>query len=131
MSISEQPQEHQVALQVLIGNLLRIGVILSALFVASGGILYLMQNGNQQPMLHTFQGEPDQLTHIPLIMQQALQGNSRALIQAGLVILIFTPISRVVFSVVVFALEKDKLYVGITLLVLLLMLYSLLGGKAA
>ena len=43
-------------------------------------------------------------------------------------LLIATPIARVALSVLVFLLERDWLYVGITLVVLALLTYSLLGG---
>lgn len=125
----QKKPEQQIAMQLLIGNLLRVGVTVSALLVLGGGLLYLMHYGAQQPILKTFAGEPDHLTHIPLIFKHALQGNSQSLIQAGLLVLILTPIARVILSVLVFALERDWLYVGITLLVLLLMVYSLLGEK--
>jgi uncharacterized membrane protein len=51
--------------------------------------------------------------------------HARGLIQLGLLLLIATPMARVAFSVIGFALEKDWFYVGITLLVLALLIYSL------
>ena len=48
-----------------------------------------------------------------------------ALILAGLLILIATPVARVVFSLVAFALERDRVYVAITAIVLLALLYSI------
>jgi uncharacterized membrane protein len=50
------------------------------------------------------------------------------MIQLGLLLLIATPVARVAFSVVAFVLERDRMYVGITLLVLAVLLFSLLGG---
>jgi uncharacterized membrane protein len=43
----------------------------------------------------------------------------------GLLLLIATPVARVAFSVIGFALEKDWMYVVITLIVLALLIYSL------
>lgn len=54
-------------------------------------------------------------------------GRGRGLIQLGLLILIATPVARVVFSVFAFAQQKDRLSVGVTLLVLAILRYSLLG----
>jgi uncharacterized membrane protein len=48
--------------------------------------------------------------------------------QLGLLLLIATPIVRVAFSAVAFALEGDKMYVLFTLLVLAVLLYSLFGS---
>jgi uncharacterized membrane protein len=53
--------------------------------------------------------------------------SGRGLIQLGLLFLIATPVARVAFSVAAFALEKDTLYVAVTLVVLTLLLLSLTG----
>jgi len=42
----------------------------------------------------------------------------------GLLLLIATPIARVAFSIVGFALERDRMYVVFTLIVLAILLYS-------
>lgn len=125
-----EKQASHISMQHLIGNLLRIGVIVAASIVAWGGFWYLFQHGSQLPALQTFGGEPEYLTQVSGIFKQALQGNSRAIIQAGLLILIFTPVARVVMSVLVFALEKDRLYIFITLIVLGVLLYGLTGDVA-
>ena len=62
------------------------------------------------------------------VLRGALHGDARAIIECGLVLLIATPVARVLFSVVAFALEKDRLYVVLTLIVFLILLYSLFGG---
>jgi uncharacterized membrane protein len=57
-----------------------------------------------------------------------MNGRGRGLIQLGLLFLIATPIARVGFSIVGFALERDRMYVIFTLIVLAILLYSLLGS---
>jgi uncharacterized membrane protein len=57
--------------------------------------------------------------------------NPLGLIQLGLLLLIATPVARVVFSVAGFAIERDWMYVVITLLVLLTLLYSLASSSLA
>ena len=59
-----------------------------------------------------------------------MNGRGRGVIQLGLLLLIATPIARVAFSVVGFALERDRMYVVFTLIVLAILLYSLLGSGA-
>jgi uncharacterized protein len=49
-------------------------------------------------------------------------------IRIGMFLEIATPVARVAFSVVAFALERDRLYVGITLVVLAVLLFGLAGG---
>jgi uncharacterized membrane protein len=60
-------------------------------------------------------------------VQSALALEGRGLIQLGLLLLIATPIARVAFSIVAFALEKDRMYVGFTAIVLTILLYSIAG----
>ena len=52
----------------------------------------------------------------------------KPLIQAGILLLIATPIARVIVSLVGFALERDGTYVAITAIVLTVLLYSLISG---
>jgi uncharacterized membrane protein len=82
------------------------------------------------PRFHEFRGEPQQLTSVRLIVERAVDGEALAIIQLGLLLLIATPIARVIFSVAGFAWERDYLYVGFSLLVLLVLLYSLFGFKS-
>jgi uncharacterized membrane protein len=48
------------------------------------------------------------------------------LIQLGLLLLIATPVARVAVAIVGFALERDRLYTVISLIVLLILLASLI-----
>jgi uncharacterized membrane protein len=60
-------------------------------------------------------------------MARELSG--RGLVQLGLLFLIATPIARVVFSIVGFMRQRDRLYVGVTAAVLALLAYSLLASS--
>jgi uncharacterized membrane protein len=111
--------------EVIIGNLLRIGVILSASFVFIGGVFYLWKYGNSMPNYKIFKGEPAALKSFTKIFQDALSMNRRGIIQFGLIILIATPLARVIFSMAAFLYEKDYMYVGFTLIVLTILLYSI------
>jgi len=113
--------------ETLIGQLLRIGVSLSAAVVFAGGVRYLVEyRGTTAERLRVFTGEPDTLRHISSIFHFALGLHSRGLIQLGLLILIATPVARVAFSVLGFAGERDWLYVNVTLAVLAILLYGLI-----
>jgi uncharacterized membrane protein len=111
----------------IIGRLLQGGVILAASFVFAGGAVFLARH----PTLtnyRVFQGEPEELRTVSGIFHEALELRGRGLIQLGLLILIATPIVRVAFSVVAFLYQRDWTYVVVTLIVLGLLVYSLLGG---
>jgi uncharacterized membrane protein len=112
----------------IMGRLLRTGVILAAVFVLTGGVVYVVRHPEPVTDYRVFQGEPEELRTVPGIVHEALALHGRGLIQFGLLILIATPIARVAFSVVAFLYQRDWTYVAVTLVVLGLLVYSLLGG---
>jgi uncharacterized membrane protein len=112
----------------IVGNLLRTGVILSAVVVLAGGLIFLVRHGAQPTNYRVFQGEPSELRHLRGIIRGVLALHSRAIIQLGLLLLIATPIARVAFSVFGFAEEKDRMYMAFTGIVLVILLYSLMGS---
>ena len=112
----------------IVGNLLRSGVIASAIVVLAGGIIYLIRYGANLPDYSIFHGEPAEFRSLEGIIKAAFALRSRGLIQLGLLLLIATPVARVVFSVFAFALERDRIYVVVTLIVLAVLIYSLAGG---
>jgi uncharacterized membrane protein len=113
----------------VIGNLLRVGVLASALVVLGGGVHYLVEHGAEHVKdRHVFHPPPPELSTPGAIVREALALHSRGLIHFGLLLLIATPVARVLFSAFAFALQRDYLYVAITLFVLAILLYSLLSG---
>jgi uncharacterized membrane protein len=74
-------------------------------------------------------GEPVDLRSVSGIVRDALALRERGLIQLGLLLLIATPVARVAFSVAAFAMQRDRLYVVVALIVLAVLMYSLMGGR--
>ena len=112
----------------IISILLRSGVLISALVVLGGGILYLIRHGAALPQYGVFRGEPADLRSLSGIVEDVLAFKSRGIIQFGLLLLVATPVARVAFSILAFALQGDRTYVIITLIVLGVLLYSLAGS---
>jgi uncharacterized membrane protein len=108
--------------------LLRSGVSLAAGLVFIGGIVYLSRHDLPAINYRVFQGEPQELRTVSGILREAATFHGRGLIQLGLLVLIATPVARVLFSVLAFVYEKDWTYVVITMIVLALLCYSLFGG---
>jgi uncharacterized membrane protein len=106
---------------------LRVGVMAAAAVVLFGGLVFLASHGFGRPDYRVFRGEPTALRSVRGIAGEASRVSGPGLIQFGLLMLIATPIARVVFSVAGFARQRDWLYVGITLTVLALLAVSLLG----
>lgn len=115
-------------IEIIIGGLLRAGVLLAASVVLIGGVLYLVRHGHETIHYATFHGEPETLKSIPAVAEGIVSNHARAIIQFGLLLLIATPIARVLFAAIGFLFEKDYLYVVLTLIVLAILLYSLLGS---
>jgi uncharacterized membrane protein len=117
-------------IEVILGNLLRTGVLVSAAVVLLGASIYLSRHAHEPADYHVFRGEPSEYRTIRGVIQSVIVGRGRGqgLIQLGLLLLIATPIARVAFSVVGFAIERDRLYVVFTLIVLAILLYSFLGS---
>jgi uncharacterized membrane protein len=112
----------------IVGTLLRSGVIVAALVVLAGGILYLIRYGANPPDYRVFRGEPADLRSLSGIVTDTLSFRFHGIIQFGLLLLIATPVARVAFSVLAFTLQRDRTYATVTLIVFAVLMYSLIGG---
>lgn len=112
-------------MDVLIGRLLHVGVLLASAIVFVGGVLYLRAHGSSPVNYRQFRSEPEQLRQIHDLARGVVRGDPASLIQLGVLILIATPVARVVFASVAFAVERDWLYVMIGLAVLCILLAGL------
>jgi len=108
----------------VMGWLLQAGVTLAAVVVLVGGVLYLVLHPVVPDYRH-FRGEPEEYRTLRGICADALAMRGRGWIQMGLLVLIATPVARVVFSVGAFLRQRDWTYVVVTLIVLGLLCYSL------
>lgn len=113
----------------IIAQLLRGGVLLAALVVIGGAIPYLGFHPRARVSYHTFHSEPEQFKSVHGVVHLAFSGDVLGIMQLGLLLLIATPIARVLFSVFAFAVERDRMYVVFTLIVLAVLLYSLFGSS--
>jgi uncharacterized membrane protein len=114
-------------LEGILGTVLRWGVTAAAAVVAVGAVVFLVRHGSEHPQYQVFRGEPSDLKTVAGIVRDAFAGRGRGLIQLGLLLLVATPVTRVVLSVAVFALQGDRRYVLITLIVLVVLLSGLFG----
>jgi uncharacterized membrane protein len=111
-------------LEIIISVLLRTGVMIAALVVLGGGICFLVKHGSEQPQYHAFHGTPAADRNVASVIHAVSTSDCQAVIQLGLLLLILTPIARVAFSLVGFALEHDGTYVALTSIVLAILIYS-------
>jgi uncharacterized membrane protein len=117
------------SIEIVIGNLLRAGVLLSAAVVIIGGVVYVARHGGSVADYRIFRGDESPLRTVSGIWHSTIRFSGSAIIQFGLLLLIATPIARVLFSAFAFLRERDYLYVVFTLTVLAILTYSLLGSR--
>lgn len=109
-----------------IAALLGFGVGLAASVLLLGEVWALFKHAAAPMQLHVFHGTPSEVRGVRGLVAAILAGHSQALIMLGVLLLILTPVARVAFAAVAFAMQRDRVYLGITLLVLLILLYGLL-----
>lgn len=112
----------------IMGTLLRVGVLAAAFLVVLGGVLFFIQHPNEIFDYTTFKGEPARFRQVHLIVKEAFNFRGRPVIQLGLLVLIATPVARVIFSLFGFLIEKDWIYVAITTIVLIILSLSLFSN---
>jgi len=128
--MTTQPKITDRGIERIVSVILRSGVLISGTVVFLGGLLFLARHGGERVDYRSFhaQAVSDKLVHG--IIAGAAARRARSVIQLGVLLLLATPIARVAFSIVGFALERDRLYVVITSVVLAILLYSLVAGAA-
>ncbi|MCD0487995.1 DUF1634 domain-containing protein [Pedobacter sp. MC2016-14] len=112
-------------IQVILGTLLRAGVVAAMTVVFIGGILYLLMNSYHLISYAEFDSTKAKYASITAVFAGLRTMDGAAIIQFGVLLLIFTPITRVLFSVFGFLIERDYMYVIIGLFVLAVILFSL------
>ncbi len=115
--------EADLKMEIAISWMLRVGVSLAALVVCFGELVYLLHAHGIVPDYRNFEGIASPADRIPPIMTLH-HLDSRSIIRLGILVLIATPIMRVAYCVYGFAVRKDKIYVLISSVVLLVLLYS-------
>jgi uncharacterized membrane protein len=115
-------------LESSIANMLRFGVILAAIVVVVGGLIYLRNPAIAAPDYSHFHAAPASLRTIAGVLRGVPRLDAKSVIQLGILLLIATPVTRVIFCIVGFARQDDRLYIGISTGVLIILTYSLFRG---
>jgi uncharacterized membrane protein len=110
-------------------GILRILTVIAGLTILAGGILLLVHQGSTPTHFHTFSGEPESLKVVPDVVVRAFHGEALDIVQLGILLLIATPVLRVVFVGIGYLIERDWLYVLVALIVLAVLGSSLIGHK--
>ena len=112
-------------MEKLIGLLLLVGLLASALTVVVGGVFYVSRHGSDAVHYRIFRGEPSDLRTLGGVWSDVERGSARGVIQFGLILLVAVQLIRVGLTGILFAVNRDRLFVVITSLVLGLLVYGL------
>jgi uncharacterized membrane protein len=115
-------------LESAIADMLRFGVILAAIVVFVGGAIYLHHPSIALPDYSHFRATAPSLRTVAGVLRGVLQLDAKSVIQLGILILIATPVARVIFCVIGFSRRRDRLYIGVSMTVLIILIYSLFRG---
>ena len=121
---SGTPREKHEA-EDLLAWVLRVGVLVAASVVMAGGVYYLFIHGGDQAAYRHFSVPRPESVQLRNVLGGVVHGQSRSLIQLGLLLLIATPVARVFFAAVLFIRERSRLYAAVSLFVLLVLIASL------
>jgi uncharacterized membrane protein len=120
--------DHEV--EQLIGRLLQAGVLIAAAVVVAGAAMMLLQHGRAPVAFSSYSDAASPLHGLGGIFRGAAALDSMAIVQLGLVLLIATPVMRVALTLVAFTIQRDRVYILLTAVVLALLLYGLVWGRA-
>ncbi|WP_292011113.1 DUF1634 domain-containing protein [Chryseobacterium sp.] len=112
-----------------VGNLLRLGVILSVI-TSLIGFIKLFLEGFTMPKDYSFPPLNSSQKVWANFWDSLCLGKGEAIIQLGILMLIFTPLMRIIFALIGYLKEKDYVYVVISAIVLAIMTISFLTGYA-
>jgi uncharacterized membrane protein len=115
-------------MEVAIGRMLRFGVFASAAVVFVGGVLFLANSAARVPDYTHFHATALSLRTPSGVIHGVLELDAQSIVQLGIMLLIATPVMRVIFCFVGFSLQRDRLYIAISTAVFVILIYSLVRG---
>jgi uncharacterized membrane protein len=121
------PQGQRPELNEAISKVLRCGVVLSSLVLGAGLALMLLAPPPGAPVSleETLAANFGRPTLSPsALVSGIVAANPISVLQLGMLILLATPFVRVAASVLLFLRERDLMYAGITMLVLVMLLLA-------
>lgn len=118
------------SMNLVIGRVLRYGVLISGIIILLGTISLAASSGlsDTAGVLVYNENVPHDRLDVSLasIFHGLVTLSAFSWIELGVIVLIATPVARVIISVFLFAAERDRLYVFVTAVVLILLLFSML-----
>ena len=121
-------------MESLVRRVLQVGLLVSMVLVLVGMLLFGAVHPSRLTSSESLPALVESGAKFPHTLDDVASAASdlsaEGIIAAGVLVLIATPVLRVALSVVGFAFQRDWVYVGLTVLVLLVLLGSFLVGQA-
>ena len=108
--MDKKTKNEMETVEILIGKIMRIGVLIAASVMVIGFIMLVCQQSSGYPG-----------TTFPTTLSEILKGIT-------IFLLILTPVLRVLVSIYAFYKEKDVLYVWITTIVFIILMFGFILG---
>ncbi|ADW71208.1 DUF1634 domain-containing protein [Granulicella tundricola] len=117
-------KRHDEALSSAIAITLRTGILLAVSFGVLGYLFYLPATGMTHPSFHRFEGSQIPYSSLRCIARMMMHPGGggvergQGIAEIGVLVLMATPILRVVLSLISFLRDRDILFAAITAVVL-------------
>ncbi|MGD0445776.1 MAG: DUF1634 domain-containing protein [Edaphobacter sp.] len=116
-------------LQIAMGHMLRFGTTIAASIVFVGGALYLVQFHGPVPDYQHFHGASSSSRSLGAMVSGFFDFDSQSVIAFGILVLVATPVCRVLFGVVGFSLQRDRMYAAVSAAVLAILLMGIFARR--
>ena len=112
-----------------VSMVLQFGVLISAAMIILGCILFFTSGYHDQTSYHELTAPSYSFPHGLATLKTSVQaGDGLGFIELGVLLLILTPIPRVLISILLFKRQKDRPMTVVTLVVLLVLVGSFILG---
>lgn len=112
-------------IDVRMGKLLQWGVVIASAFMLAGAAIFLTRNGGSTEDYRKFHPGNPELEHWRGILSLARKGDGNGVMQLAVLLMVATPIARVLFAAYAFLRIHDWLYMAISTLVLGILIFSI------
>lgn len=116
-------------MEVRLSKLLTLGTSISAAVVLLGITMYLWNHSGDRLDFTKFRLHAGELNAPGTILSKAFALDAGAIMQLGVLLLVLTPVARVAFTLVMFLIRRDWLYVAVAAIVLVVLSLGLVGFR--
>ena len=122
--MKNRPHDNKWVVETVLSIVLLAGLLAALAVTTIGGGLLMIQQGDTIISFQFFKEESASLSQLDAIVTAALAGDAHSITQLGILMMIATPIARVLSCAILFLFQRDRLYVALSTFVLAILLFS-------